>query len=652
MPDPVKGSETDPAAAANTPGADRGRARAGEATTRRLGGGWRLLARVLALAVAAWGVACAAGTFPAHLLRAVHLGLVLALIFVLYPMGSRDTGGRPGVLDLVLALLSLGSAAYVVWDFERLVYRSVTPNDLDRFFGLVTMFLVLEAGRRTTGWVLPALGVAAIAYALAGPYLPHPWTHRGYSLDRLLGLQYLSLEGIFGTPLDVSATFIILFTVYGALLDRSGAARFFVDLALSLVGRSRAGPGRTVTLASFLLGGPSGSGVATTVTLATVTYPLLRRAGYSPESAGAILAAGGIGAVISPPVMGAASFLMAELTGHSYLEVIRWALIPTLLYYVSILLMIELDAARLGAQPVAPATESTAALLRRYGYHLTSLFAIVAFMLMGYTVQRAVLLCMALAVVLSYVRRETALTPRRLLDALEDGAVGILPVAATCATAGILIGVVNLTGLGLKFSGILVDLAGGLLLPTLLLTAAVLLVLGLALPITASYLVAAVITAPALEHLGIPAPAAHMFIFYYALLSEVSPPTALSCFAVSAVTGGNPYATMWQTWRYALPAFLVPFMVVAPGGAALLSIGSAAEVGRALAAAALGIGALVAGVGGWWGAPLPVWTRAALVVAGLGLLFPAPAGQLGGLLLAGATAAAERWRRARAAGAA
>jgi TRAP transporter 4TM/12TM fusion protein len=574
-------------------------------------------------------------TVPAHKVRAGHLGLVLALCFLLRP--GRGRSRRPSPLDLLLAAAGAASMVYLLWDFDAFVERSSRPNAWDLALGLVAMACVLEAGRRTAGLVLPLLATLALAYALLGPLLPAPWTHRGYGLRRLVGLQYMGLEGLFGTPLAVSASFIILFTLYGALLDHSGAGRFFVDVSMALVGRRRSGPGHAVTLASFLLGGPSGSGVATALTLGSVAYPVLARAGYSREAAGALLSAGGIGAVLSPPVMGAASFLIAEITRVSYLQVLRWALVPTVLYYLSILLVIERDAR--GLVPAAP-PEARPALgprLRRGWFHFTSVVAIVALLALGFTAERAVLLCMVLAVALSFLDRGHALVPPRLLSALEQGARSVLSVAATCAVAGLLVGVVNLTGLGLKLSGILIDLAGGNLLLSLVYTAGVILVLGLALPITASYVVAAVVTAPALVRLGVPEPAAHMFIFYYAILSEVSPPTALSCLAVSTITGGNPQRTMLLAWRYTLPAFLVPFLFAAPGGMALLLVGGPGEIALALASAVAGMAALALAVSSSAGRPLPVPARLTVATGGLLLAYPSVRADVAGLaLLAGA----------------
>jgi TRAP transporter 4TM/12TM fusion protein len=580
---------------------------------------------------------------PAHKVRAVHLGLVLALCFLMHPGRGRPRRLLP--LDLLLAAAGAASMAYLLWDFDAFVERSSRPNAWDLAFGLVAMACVLEAGRRTAGFVLPLLATLAFAYALLGPLLPSPWTHRGYGLRRLVGLQYMGLEGLFGTPLAVSASFIILFTLYGALLDHSGAGRFYVDVSMALVGRRRSGPGHAVTLASFLLGGPSGSGVATALTLGSVAYPVLARAGYSREAAGALLSAGGIGAVLSPPVMGAASFLIAEITRVSYLQVLRWALVPTVLYYLSVLLVIERDARGLPAAVSEEAGPPLGPRLRRGWFHFTSIVALVALLLLGFTVERAVLLCMALAVALSFLDRGYALVPRRALAALEQGARGVLSVGATCAVAGLLVGVVSLTGLGLKLSGILVDLAGGSLLLSLLYTAGVILVLGLALPITASYVVAAVVVAPALVRLGVPEPAAHMFIFYYAILSEVSPPTALSCLAVSTITGGHPHRTMLLAWRYTLPAFLVPFLFAAPGGTALLLVGEARAIVLALASALAGTAALAFAVSSPGAGAGPRAARLAVAAGGLLLAYPSARADLAGLALVCAAWTLGRARR-------
>jgi TRAP transporter 4TM/12TM fusion protein len=396
-----------------------------------------------------------------------------------------------------------------------------------------------------------------------------------------------------------------------------------VNFSLAATGGKPTAAGRTVTLASFLLGGPSGSGVATTVTLGSVVWPLLNRAGYDKASAGGLLSAGGIGAIISPPVLGAAAFLIAEFLKISYLEVIALAAIPTLLYYWSIFTMVELDAKKFGAQAVAVEGESVRSLTRKYGYHFLSLVAIILFMLLGYTAILAVFYSTLLAVALSFLRRDTALAPRRLGKALEAGATGVLSVAATCATAGIIVGVVTLTGLGLKFSIIILSLAGGGLFLTILYTGLAVWILGLAIPVTASYIIAAVITAPAMIKLGVPEYAAHMFIFYYAVLSEVSPPTALSPFAAAAITGGNPYKTTMMAWKYTLPTFLVPFMfTLSPEGVGLLLKGPWATIVWSTVTAMVGLAALAAGLTGWLLRRTTRLEQSLLVVAGLVLVYP------------------------------
>jgi len=557
-----------------------------------------------------------------QILRLVFLGFTLVLSFLLYP--ARRGKGQPITwFDWLLVGLSLLAVGYALWDFEEFIYRAAVPTNFDQFVGALTIFLVMEATRRTTGWILPAVALAFLAYAWLGSSLPSPWTHQGYGVDRLVGHMYMTLEGIFGVPLDVAATFIILFTIYGAVLEHSKAGEFFVNFSLAVTGGKPAGAGRTVTLASFLLGGPSGSGVATTVTLGSVAWPLLAKAGYDGASAGGLLSAGGIGAIISPPVLGAAAFLIAEFLKVSYLEVIAMALIPTVLYYWSVFVTVELDANKFGARPVAVEGESVWGLTRKHGYHFISPVAIVVFMLWGYTAILSVFYATILAVALSFLRGDTALTPKRLWKALESGSTGVLSVAATCAAAGIIVGVVTLTGLGLKFSTIILSLAGGNLFLTIVYTAAALWVLGLAVPVTASYIIAAVITAPAMVKLGVPDYAAHMFIFYYAVLSEVSPPTALSAFAAAAITGANPYRTTMMAWKYTLPAFIVPFMfTLSPAGVGLLLKGPWGNILWTTATAMVGLAALAAGLTGWLIKKTIFLEQALLVAAGLVLVYP------------------------------
>src|SRR5213594_186830 len=379
--------------------------------------------------------------------------------------------------------------------------------------------------------------------------------------------------------------------------------------------------GRTVVLASFLLGGPSGSGVATTVTLGSVAYPMLVRAGYGKNAAGGLLAAGGLGAIISPPVLGAAAFLIAEFLKISYLDVLLMATIPTCLYYFALYLMVEIDARKFGMSTVKyEQVESLWSLSKQYWFHFLSLVSIIAFMLMGYSPVLSVFWATVFSFATSFLHRDCALFSydlfrgreplvkgifgSKFFKALEAGSTGVLNVATTCAGAGIIVGVVTLTGLGLKFSSILLDYAGGSLLLTAIYTSLIVWIVGLAVPVTASYIICAVIAAPALIQLGVPDFAAHMFIFYYSVLSEVSPPTALSPFAAAAITGGDPYKTTMQAWKYTLPAFLVPFVfVLDPQGVGLLmkipKDGSVWDIVIVTAKTAAGLGALAAAAQNW-----------------------------------------------------
>ena len=575
--------------------------------------------------------------------------LALILTFLLYPV--RQGQQRVSLLDWLMIATSLVAFVWPLMDFRQFVYRAAEPGWMDLIGGTLAIAIVLEATRRTVGWVLPLSAIIFVLYAYYGPLLDRIglglFAHRGYALDRLVGSLYMTLEGIFGVPLDVAATYIVLFAVYGAILQFSGAGTFFLDWAMAAMGRSGsgAGPGRTVTVAGFLLGTVSGSGVATTVTLGSVAWPLLKGAGYPPEVGGAILSAGGIGAILSPPTLGAAAFLIAEFLQISYLQVLVMAIIPTLLYYLSVLLMIEADSRRLGTRPTRIGELSLTQLTLKYGYHFTSLVAIAVFMAFGMTAFRAVFWASVLAFALSFVRKETALGPRKLGQALQEGGLSILPVIATTATAGIIVGVVTLTGLGLKIAGILVTLAGSSLILTVLYSAIAVWLLGLAVPVTASYIIAAVMVAPALTQVGVSPAAAHMFIFYYAVLSEVSPPTALSPFAAAAITGANPFRTMMVTWKYTIPAFVVPFaFTLAPEGMGLLLRAPAATIAWSSLTAAVGVAALAFGAGGWLKQRANVLERVMASISGLLLIYPTSSADTVGLTVLVAAVTLHLWR--------
>jgi TRAP transporter 4TM/12TM fusion protein len=625
--------------------------------------GWQgRLASALAVGLSGYALYWVLFIVQPQVYRVSFLLLSLILTFLLFPVSRASrTFTRAAAVDWVLIAAAIAAFGWPLADFGRFVYRAAEPSQVDLVLGSFAILLVLEGTRRTVGLVLPVTAAAFLVYAWLGPLFDRIGlgliAHRGYGLDRVIGALYMTLEGVFGVPLDVAATYIILFTIYGAVLEHSGAGMFFIRWAMAASGRTASAPGRSVTLAGFLLGTVSGSGVATTVMLGSVAWPLLRRAGYAAETAGAMLSAAGIGALLSPPTLGAAAFLIAEFLRISYLQVLVMATIPTVLYYLSIVLMIEGDSIERrtpsterrqrsserrapnadGDVPNADADRVTAgSLARRYWYHFTSLVAIGAFLIAGTSAFRAVFWATLLAAALSFLRRETALTPVRLADALRSGAMDVLGVAATTATAGIIVGVVTLTGLGLKIAGVIVALAGGTLVLTVIYSAIAVWLLGLAVPVTASYIIAAVMVGPALVHSGVPDYAAHMFIFYYAVLSEVSPPTALSPFAAAALTGGNPFKTMLLTWKYTLPAFVVPFVfTLAPHGRGLLFRGDSRDIAIAVVTGTLGIAAVATAFAGSARHRFGLLERGVGGIGGSLLLFGPVTAQLAGFAMLG-----------------
>jgi TRAP transporter 4TM/12TM fusion protein len=654
-----------------------------EGEFNRLGGWIGVSITILAVCVSFFHLYAAYEIVPAHVLRPAHVGMVLVLCFLLFPMAHRFRD-RIRWWDYLLAAASASTVIYILSQGPYFGDRATMPTTVDYLVGLVFIVLLLEGTRRATGLIMPGVAIVFLLYAIFGNHLPAPWTHRGYALDDMVAHLYMTLEGIFGTTVDVASSLIILFTIFGAVLQHSGAGRFFIDFSFAAMGGKRNAAGRAVVLSSFLLGGPSGSGVATTVTIGTVAYPLLEKAGYEKNAAGGLLSAGGLGAIISPPVLGAAAFLIAEFLKISYFDVIVMAAIPTVLYYLAIFMMVEVDARRQGgAGELLVAKGALWELTKHYWFHFGSLASIIAFMLVGFSPVLAVFCATMLAIAVSALRHDTALVPwwlaaplaaalvivtlqltrvpipgwlvdltsplvfvslaaaaligiivprlapptERFVQAMRDGTTGVLNVAATCATAGIIVGVVTLTGLAQRFADIIIGYARGSLLLTALFAAAIVWIIGLAVPVTASYIMCAVIAAPALIKLGVPDFAAHMFIFYYAVLSEVSPPTALSPFAAAAITGGDPYKTTLQAWKYTMPAFLLPFVfVLDPQGVGLLLAlpkgGSFVDVIEISVKAALGIMALAAGTQGWVLRKTTAVERALLIFAGVLLVFP------------------------------
>ncbi len=589
---------------------------------------------------------------------------LMLLIGVWATLRWKPTPGRwGGALDLLWVVAALVGLGWPLAQGEPFWYRATTPTGGDLLAGVLALAVVTEAVRRTTGWALPIVTIGFLGYAVAGPWFAQigltGLSHRGYDVARLVGSLYMSLEGIYGVPLDVAVTYITLFSLYGAVLEASGAGRFFLAWSLARTGgaSSPAATGRSVSLAGFLLGTVSGSGVATTVTLGSLAWPLLRRAGFGANTAGAMLAASGIGALLSPPTLGAAAFLIAEYLRISYLQVLVMATIPTILYYASITLMIEGDSraidnlesencnlasrngesgnrqseSAIGESAIWEAAIGKSAIGKSGYLHFLSLVLVAVLMAVGFTPFRAVFWAIVAAVGVSALVREP-LGPKKLAGAFTEGGYDALSVLSTTAIAGAVVGIVTLTGLGLKAAGLIVSMAGGTVALTVLWSAVAVWILGLAVPVTASYIIAAVMVVPALADVGISPVAAHMFVFYYAVLSEVSPPTALAPFAAAALTGGKPLRTMMLTWKYALPAFLVPIaFTLDPRGLGLLLEGPWIDVVLSTFTALAGTAALAASLTGAWGFASPL-VRTLLAVAGLLLFHPAPIADVAGVV--------------------
>jgi TRAP transporter 4TM/12TM fusion protein len=556
---------------------------------------------------------------PVHLAFMVGLGL-LGIGTRKAPSsssGEKSVGRRARGLDFLLVLVMALSALYLVAENEALVRRAGSPTLLDLLGGVVTLLVVLELARRATGWGLVVVALLALAYAAAGPYLPGILAHRGYGFSRIIEHLYLSTEGIWGVPLGVSADFVYLFVLFGALLDMAGGGALLIGLADRVAGRTRGGPAKTAAVASALMGSLSGSAVANVVTTGTFTIPLMRRAGFKPFFAGAIEAAASTGGQIMPPIMGAGAFILATWTNIPYTRVAVAAVIPALLYYGALLMAIHFRAGRMGLEGEAP--KKGEAILPRL-HLLLPLAFIIVLLAMGRSPMRAAFWGVVTALVISFLNRETRPSWSRMEGALLVAASGAVQVAAACAAAGIVVGVASLTGIGLRMSELITTVAQGHLLPALFLTALGSIVLGMGLPTTAAYVVLAALGAPALIQLGVPLLAAHLFIFYFGCVSNVTPPVSLAAYAASGIAGSPPLKTAWTAMLLASAGFLVPFMLVYTPP--LLLEGSPGEIGLAALSGLVGVTTLAAAAMGFLRAPLQRWERLALLTSALALISP------------------------------
>lgn len=600
--------------------------------------------------------------FTALIQRPVHLALMATLGFLGVGVQRKRRRGRPeeerpdesdaegadsapgldgddevpttldranAAFSWVLAGLSIMVCAYLALENQELVARSGSPTTVDLVMGALAILLVIELARRATGWGLITVCILALGYAFAGPYLPGFLAHRGYGATRLIEHLYLSTEGIWGIPLGVSADFVYLFVLFGAVLEVAGGGALLIAMANKVAGRTRGGPAKTAAVASALMGSLSGSAVANVVTTGTFTIPLMKRAGFQPFFAGAIEAAASTGGQLMPPVMGAGAFILATWTNIPYLDVAVAAIIPALLYYTALLAAIHFRAARMGIEPAQE--QQTEKILSRL-HLLLPLVIIVTLLGSGRSPMRAAFWGVASALIMALLRPETRPSPQQMGQIMERAGRGAVQVAAACAAAGIVVGVASLTGIGLRMSELIITLSQGNLFGALVLTAMGSIVLGMGLPTTAAYVVLAALGAPALVQLGVPLLAAHLFIFYYGCISNVTPPVSLAAFAAAGISGAPPIKTALYAAMLAGAGFVVPFMFVY--GPELLMVGPPVQIGIATITAVLGVIGLAAGGVGFARKRLAPWERVlALAAAGL-LVYPGiPTDGVGLLLL-------------------
>jgi TRAP transporter 4TM/12TM fusion protein len=525
-------------------------------------------------------------------------------------------------VDIFLSLLSIAVASYSLFTYENLMETAGLYSTTDYIVAVLGILLTLEATRRIVGLPIVIVASCFLIYAYLGPYFPGFLNHRGYEIKRIVTHMWLTTEGIMGIPLGVSSTFIFLFILFGAFLNSTGIMDFFMDISNAIAGWASGGPAKVAVLASALEGTVSGSSVANTVGSGSFTIPMMKRLGYRAEFAGAVEAAASTGGQIMPPVMGAAAFLMAEFIGVPYVEIAKAAIIPAVLYFTGIWVVVHFEAKKCGLRGLSRAElPNLWHVLKKDSYLIFPLVAIIYLLVEGFTPMRAALGGLGLCIVVSMFRKATRLNLTKLLNTLEAGARGALGVALACATAGIIVGVVTLTGVGLKMGDGLLALSGGFLIPTLIFTMITSLILGMGAPTTANYIITSTCAAPAILALGVPVLAAHMFVFYFGIIADITPPVALAAFAGAALAKANPMKTGIEATKLAIAAFIVPYIFVFSPELLLINATPWGIVQTSFTAimGMIGVGAAVEG---WYWTRMSWWERIIALVAGLLLILP------------------------------
>ena len=564
-------------------------------------------------------------SLPEQIRRASFIGILIFMAFILYPMKKEQASNINHVpwYDFLMGVVGAGCFFYYILNFEAIVAKAGRISALDIAIGVIAILILFEICRRVVGIPIIIVVLCFLAYAFIS----------GFSLRRIIAHLFYTTEGVIGTPLGVCSTFIVLFILFGSFLDKTGVGRFFIEIANSIAGAATGGPAKVAVISSALQGMISGSSVANTVGSGSFTIPMMKKTGYAPEFAAAVEAAASTGGQIMPPIMGAAAFLMAEMTGYQYSEIVIAAILPAFLYFTGIFLMVHFEAKRLGLRGLSKEDiPGFFSLMFSRGYLLIPLVVLVYCMMTGFTSSMSACYAILASIIVSVFRKDTRMSPKAFGEALENGAKNTIGVAVACSIAGMIVGVVTLTGIGLKLATGLLSLSGGITIVALFFTMIACIILGMGVPPTANYVIMATITAPIVIELGIPLLAAHMFVFYFGIVADITPPVALAAYAGSAIAHSNPFKTGVTATRIAITAFIIPY-VFAFNPDMLLVGGSIGQAAAITISAFIGMLGISTGMEGYMTTHLKIWQRILCLIGGILLIIPGSATDIIGIVL-------------------
>lgn len=614
----------------------------------RLTGSAASICKYTAMAMSVFHIYTAAfGSMVSLLQRSIHLAFAFSLIFLIFPARKRARETKDGmpVIDLALALLAAASFLYVSYNYEVMRTRMSMVDELsvaDIFFGASAILLVMEGARRALGIALVVIPAVALVYALSGSFLPGFLWHRGFTFTQIVDYMYMGSNGIFGMPVGISATYLMLFIVFGCLMEKTGTGQMIMDLACSLAGKSRGGPAKVAVISSALFGSVSGTAVSNVYATGIFTIPLMKRLGYRPEFAGAIEAVASTGGQIVPPVLGAAAFIMAEWLGMPYGDICMAAIIPAILYYLALLVMVHLEAVKTGMSGLPADQIPDWRKVTKSLYLLIPLLLLMGMLFSGFTVTRSAVAAMAAAFVISFAKKETRLGIPEIMWVLETSAKRGAIIAAATASAGLIIGVITLTGIGLSITGAIVSYFQDSLFLALFFAMVSSIILGMGVPTVVAYIIVATLSAPILIKLGVDLFPAHMFVFYYGVMAMITPPVAVAAWAGAEIAGADYNRTGFVAVRLGIVAFIIPFMFVYEPS--LLGIGDPVRVMVTFVFAVIGVIGLSCSLAGWLFGPMPPWLRVPLFASGLGMIYPELFSSLTGLAALGLAAMYQRIR--------